>query len=61
MPVATMLESEFYGKLLPTHPDIMAILRHIRNEYDIPEISPTPATLRCAPGSPKYKCGDAIP
>ena len=36
-----MLEADFYGKLLPTHPDIMAILRDIRSEYDIPEISPT--------------------
>ena len=36
-----MLEADFYGKLLPMHPDIMAILRDIRSEYDIPEISPT--------------------
>jgi len=35
-----MLEADFYGKLLPTHPDIMAILRDIRSEYDIPEINP---------------------
>jgi hypothetical protein len=33
-----MLEADFYGKLLPTHPDIMDILRDIRSEYDIPEL-----------------------
>ena len=33
-----MLEADFYGKLLPTPSDIMAILRDIRCEYDIPGI-----------------------
>src|SRR5512138_1195448 len=41
-----MLEADFYGKLLPTHPDIMAILRDVRDEYDIPEISPQDDRLR---------------
>ncbi len=35
-----VLEADFYEKLLPTYPDIMALLQDIRNDYDIPEISP---------------------
>jgi hypothetical protein len=41
-----MLEADFYGKLLPTHPDIMEILRAIRRKYDTPEISPQDCGLR---------------
>lgn len=41
-----MLEADFFGKLLPTHPDITAIIRDIRCEYDIPEISPQDDSLR---------------
>ncbi len=34
-----MLETKVYGKLLPTHPDIMSILLDIREKYKIPEIT----------------------
>ena len=34
-----MLEADFYGRLLPTYPDIMAILQDMRSKHDIPEIS----------------------
>jgi hypothetical protein len=36
-----MLEPQFYGKLLPSHPDIMPILLDVRKKYQIPEISPS--------------------
>jgi hypothetical protein len=41
-----MLETQFYGKLLPTHPDIMSILLDIREKYNIPEISPNSNGLK---------------
>jgi hypothetical protein len=41
-----MLEPDFHGKLLPTHSDIMAILRNVRDTYDIPEIGPQDDALQ---------------
>ncbi len=41
-----MLEADFYGKLLPTNPDIKQVLESIRSEYSIPEISPQDDSLR---------------
>jgi len=35
-----MLETQFYGKILPSHPDIKPVLLDIRKKYQIPEISP---------------------
>ena len=37
-----MLEADFYGKLLPTHPHIMEILQGSSGEESIPAIDPTP-------------------
>jgi len=34
-----MLETQVYGKLLPTHEDIEPILTDIRAKYQIPEIT----------------------
>jgi len=34
-----MLETQFYGKLLPTHEKIMPILLEIQEKYSIPPIS----------------------
>lgn len=45
-----MLEADFYGKLLPTCPDIMALLQDIRNDYDIPEIIPQVDSLSLSLG-----------
>ncbi len=36
-----MIENKVLGKLLPSHENIQAILREIRDKYQIPEISPS--------------------
>jgi hypothetical protein len=41
-----MLETQFFGKLLPTQPDIKPILLEIREKYQIPEINPEDNGLR---------------
>jgi len=45
-----MLEADFYGKLLPTQPDSMTIVRDMHGEHGILEISPT---RRCAARPPQ--------
>ena len=35
-----MKETEFLGTLMPTHPDLFAIVQEIRRKYNLPEISP---------------------
>lgn len=35
-----MKESELLGKLLPGHPDILPIIKNIRDKYQIPEVDP---------------------
>ena len=39
MPEKTMKETQLFGKILPTHPDILPILEEIREKYQIPAIS----------------------
>jgi hypothetical protein len=41
-----MEETKILGKLLPSHPDILPILKEIREKYKIPEISPTDDSLK---------------
>jgi len=41
-----MKETQLFGKLLPSHPDILPILEEIREKYQIPEISPYDDSLR---------------
>ena len=41
-----MKEAQLLGKLLPTHPDILPIMREIRDKYQIPEISPHDDSLK---------------
>ena len=35
----TMKEAQLFGKLLPTHPETLPILKEIREKYQIPAIS----------------------
>ena len=35
-----MLETQFYGKILPSHPSIKPILLDVRQKYKVPEIEP---------------------
>ena len=35
-----MKQELFFGKLFPSHPQILPILNDIREKYQIPEISP---------------------
>lgn len=40
-----MREDKLFGKLLPSHPDLLPILQRIREKYNIPEIAPGDETL----------------
>jgi len=40
-----MREENFFGKLLPSHPDLLPSLQRIREKYNIPEIAPGDETL----------------
>jgi hypothetical protein len=35
-----MHEAKLIGKLLPSHPDLLPIIKEIRAKFDIPEIGP---------------------
>ena len=39
-------EAQLFGKLLPTHPEILPILEEIREKYQLPEISPQDDSLK---------------
>ena len=39
-------EAQLFGKLLPTHPEILPILEGIREKYQLPEISPQDDSLK---------------
>jgi hypothetical protein len=45
-PRAPILINQALGKLTPAHPDVLPILKEIRENYQIPEISPLDNSLQ---------------
>jgi hypothetical protein len=46
MTETTMKEARLFGKLLPTHPDILPVLEEIRENYNIKDIKPEDDSLK---------------
>ena len=46
MTETTMKEAQLFGKLLPTHPDILPVLEEIRENYNIKDIKPEDDSLK---------------